>query len=158
MGNGFRPNNTIIEFDGYRFDSGLERSVYCYLRLLFKKEDISVHHSVVVKPPTNHFPERRWKCDFYIPKLNIYIEAKGIRHRTWKQQLEHLDRLNPLALDRLIVVSEVANELVFRGNRSVTIGGLTNAIAALNVQQISLNTIPLIEKGIPETFRGVSIE
>lgn len=115
------------ELNGIVFDSKLERNVYLALLVGFKAEDIKVHYPIPIAEANRHYPAWSWKIDFFIPKLNLYIDAKGVRTEGFKEKLHAISVLRPDVLDRLVIVGDKAGEKVTRAIKTITIPEL-NAI------------------------------
>lgn len=103
--------------NGLTFDSHFERDVYLRLCVHLHPNDVLHHQSaryepVLISEPTKRFPKWEWKCDFYVPKLQLWVEAKGVQTSDWKLLIHALDCLNPKVLDRLIVVSSEGGQRV----------------------------------------------
>lgn len=131
-------NSKPVEKYGIQFDSTFELNVYESLRAMLPRTSILVHHKIRIKRRSMHFPERFWKCDFYVPQYDLYVEAKGRIMPDWRRQLELLDIENPMVLDRLIVVA-MQPGILFKGatnglnftNESVSLGNFPVAVAKM---------------------------
>lgn len=109
--------NKKCTLNGLTFDSHLERDVYLRLCAHLDPKDVLHHQSaryepVLISSPTKRFPKWEWRCDFHIPKLQLWVEAKGVVTDEWKLVVHALDCLNPSALDNLIVVSNVGGKRI----------------------------------------------
>ena len=95
----------VIE-DGITFDSQLEHLVYINLKKFFGKDKIKVHHAIdlaLAEDVTDDYylemiKPVKWRVDFYIPDVDLIIEAKG----RWMPA----DRFKILALVKLLDVSD----------------------------------------------------
>lgn len=103
------------ECDGITFDSILERNVYLSLLLAFSRDQIKVHHSVLLAKKNQYFSDWHWKVDFYIPHLDLYIEAKGEQTEAFRVKLHAVSILQPEIIDRLIMVTAKGGEYVCKG-------------------------------------------
>lgn len=110
-----RYQSERCESEGKTFDSKLERDVYHLLRSFLPFGDISVHHSIEFTGATQRYPAWCWKVDFYVPKWQWYIEAKGVRTPEWLVKLRAIDALKPSVLNNLTVVSKVGGEKICKG-------------------------------------------
>lgn len=99
------------EFEGVRFDSKWELSVYLFLRGYIPKLNIKIHEKILIKPQTCNYPAKYWKCDFVIRWANkqLLIEAKGIPTPDFKRQLQLIDSNYPdlIPLIRIVTTDSI---------------------------------------------------
>lgn len=131
------------------FPSKLEGEVYKLIKYQFPSVQFQIQHKILVKPASPHFPPRFWKVDFYIPQWEWLIEAKGMRTREWKQQLEALDLINPGALNNLSVVAYHSGEVVCKGVKTINLAELKSILAVRVAGMDAAQTIEQLRiKGI----------
>ena len=92
------------EFEGIKFDSKLEGQTYLLIRNYLPQEKVVCQYKVLRSPKSKNYPRREWKCDFFLPSIDLHIEVKGIADREFKELLRDLDLHNPDVFNRLIVV------------------------------------------------------
>lgn len=109
-----KPNKQTITFD-----SSFEFSVYLKLvKLVGEHSGVIAHHSVLLIPQSGFFPQANWEVDFYIPRANTYIEAKGNYLKTnsfakseFVTRMKALASNNPSVYERLLIVSDPAMKI-----------------------------------------------
>lgn len=80
-------------FEGIKFDSRWELTVYMFLRGYIPKDNILIHQKILIKPESKHYRARYWNCDFMLKWNNkiLLIEAKGYPTKDFKRQLQLID-------------------------------------------------------------------
>lgn len=114
------------------FDSKWEYEVFKTIKSIFPLEQITIHPRVLIKPPTKHYKEKFWKCDFKIGFKShiLYVEAKGFPTQDFKRQLQLLDYCNPLIIDQVRIVQGVSAR-IDEHFQSITLGDLRKELNAL---------------------------
>lgn len=103
-------NNKYKAIKTGRFDSKFEADVFLDLQEVFYsyKGDATLEEkpSILVKPSTDNFPKRTWKCDFRltVEGVALNVEAKGKPTRDFRLTLEMLELFNREDFERLIIV------------------------------------------------------
>jgi hypothetical protein len=103
--------------DDENFDSLFEFEVFKATENLLKGKPYEVIRQVstLLRFETDHYPVRRWKCDFCInrathsyvvgdPLDGLLIEVKGLITREFKLEMEMLSDNNPTAFNRLWLI------------------------------------------------------
>jgi hypothetical protein len=93
-----------VKSNGLTFDSQFEYATYQAI-LSCGINDVKIHHPITIYRENQYFDELKWRCDFYLPELNIYIESKGFLHRDFKLRMMLLTTINPHVWKRLILVT-----------------------------------------------------
>lgn len=110
MGSRFQAEKIV--HDDILFDSLLEHKAYLKLRnLTANNSDITliVKPSILIKPETEYFKKRFWKCDFELNHKNwgsILIEVKGFVTREFTFDLEMLEINNPESFSKLLIITD----------------------------------------------------
>ncbi|HEY9660523.1 MAG TPA: hypothetical protein V6C65_18875 [Allocoleopsis sp.] len=107
----------------HRFDSKLEAETYIALRQVVPDSGILRQHKVLIKPTSANYKSLHWRCDFYIPRMGLYIESKGEILREFKLQLQMLDFHNPQVYQDLMIVTS-SGKPVDRNKGSITVSQL----------------------------------
>jgi predicted nuclease of restriction endonuclease-like RecB superfamily len=101
-----KPKHTRVA--GTLYDSHFESEVARILRHHLGKPYYSITRQIKVKvrPKSNHFDAKYWKCDFMIQYLDtsVYIEAKGFSDASMYDTVAAVDLNEPEIYDRLIIV------------------------------------------------------
>lgn len=121
-----------INCHGYRFDSQLEYDSYQILIENFGFDDIEVHKPILVKPKTNHFKSMNLKIDLYVKSIDLYVESKGILEYDFSLKLAMLDFLNPIILNKLLIVVRQVDDTFRRF-------GKTHDLLILPINQLEQN-------------------
>jgi hypothetical protein len=103
-------NNKYKAIKTGRFDSKFEAEVFGILQETFysHKGDAKLEEkpSILIKPASDNFPKRVWKCDFRltITGVTLNVEAKGKPTRDFRLSLEMLELFNREDFERLVIV------------------------------------------------------
>lgn len=114
-----------IDRYGHSFDSLIECQTFEALLAYIAPDKILVHYPLLLSVENEWFPESRWKVDFYIPELTLYIEVKG----RWadkdndkcRANLRQLAAQDSPILDRLLFVSSTPNQRITRKHKTLNI-------------------------------------
>lgn len=95
------------EFEGVRFDSRWELSVYLHLRGYIPKQNILIHQKILIKPQTTNYRAKYWCVDFIIKWNNkqLLVEAKGLPTSDFKRQLQLIDCNRPELIPVIRIVT-----------------------------------------------------
>lgn len=102
-------NNKPIHtcFNGVNYDSIFEASIAKILQpFVYENCSILRQRILEIKPSTNVFKARTWKCDFevnYKSRIKL-IEAKGFHDTDFRIKLELLEYFSPSAYCNLLIV------------------------------------------------------
>lgn len=110
-----KPTNRVV------FDSMLEYNVYCLIRMVVKKECISIHKPLPIWEATNMHPKFDWCVDFtiHLSKGDLYVEAKGISTADFIYRLRAIDYVKPELLDKMLFVTQLKRKVVGKGKYSI---------------------------------------
>lgn len=94
-----------------RFDSQHEFKVYLELCRMYASDLIKLQVPVEILPPCNCYPKgKRWRLDFAIINsknrgvIDFYVEAKGMVHPEFPDNLAMLEINNPYEFEKLYIV------------------------------------------------------
>jgi hypothetical protein len=93
-----------VKSNGLIFDSQFEYATYQAI-LSCGINEVKIYYPIRIFHENSFFPELNWKCDFYLPELDIYIESKGFLHRDFKLRMMLLTTVNPYIYRKLILVT-----------------------------------------------------
>lgn len=106
------------EFEGVRFDSRWELSVYLHLRGYIPKQNITIHQKILIKPETVNYRAKFWTIDFIIRwgTKQLLVEAKGLPTSDFKRQLQLIDSNRPelIPLIRIVTHSSIRIDECFK--------------------------------------------
>jgi hypothetical protein len=120
------PNNPNI----IKFDSMLEFKTFQILKSFFILDiNLFIHHKIEL------FPNKFWRVDFFVKvkSYSILIESKGFITREFRLQLDILRHFNPIAFNKLIIVSDnkdVLDKFQRLGIKNVPLSDLKNFLSS----------------------------
>lgn len=97
-------------FEGTRFDSRWELSVYLHLRGYIPKDNLLIHQKILIKPQTSNYKAKYWNADFIVQtpsnKCRLIIEAKGVPTSDFKRQLQLIDSNRPELIPIIRIITQ----------------------------------------------------